>query len=131
MKVHQLTQITLIGCALLLGLAAAGPVAAQSTPTKSDNSAANKGDQNPGATTADQQKMNAQDRDISAKIRKAVVGDKALSTYAHNVKIISQNGTVTLKGPVRSNDEVQSIMAKANEVAGAGKVVNQMTVEPK
>jgi hyperosmotically inducible protein len=131
MKFHQLTKETLIGSALLLGLAAAGPAAAQSTPTKSDNSGVNKGDQNPGATTADQQKTNAEDRDISAKIRKAVVGDKSLSTYAHNVKIVSQNGTVTLKGPVRSSDEVQSIMAKATEVAGAGKVVNQMTVEPK
>lgn len=44
--------------------------------------------------------------------------DKALSTYAHNVKIISQNGTVTLKGPVRSEDEKQAIEAKTNEVAG-------------
>ncbi|HEY1757439.1 MAG TPA: BON domain-containing protein [Bryobacteraceae bacterium] len=131
MKLHQITKQAWLGCALLLGLAAAGPVAAQSSATKSDNSAVNKGDQNPGATTADQQKMNAQDRDISAKIRKAVVGDKSLSTYAHNVKIVSQNGTVTLKGPVRSSDEVQSIMAKATEIAGAGKVVNQMTVQPK
>jgi osmotically-inducible protein OsmY len=131
MKFHQPTEKILISCAFLLGLAGGGPVQAQSTATKSDNSAVNKGDQNPGATTADQQKMNAQDRDISAKIRKAVVADKALSAYAHNVKIISQGGTVTLKGPVRSSDEVQSIVAKATGVAGAGKVVNQMTVQPK
>jgi len=111
----------------MLGLAGAGSVSAQ----QSDNSAVNKGDQAPGAVTADQQKMNAQDRDITAKIRKAVVADKSLSTYAHNVKIVSQAGTVTLKGPVRSDEEVKSVMAKATDVAGAGKVVNQMSVQPK
>jgi len=77
------------------------------------------------------QKMNASDRKLSAEIRKSVMADKALSTYAHNVKIISQDGTVMLKGPVRSDDEVKSIMAKAVEVVGSpDKVVNQMSVKP-
>jgi hyperosmotically inducible protein len=59
------------------------------------------------------------------------MADKALSAYAHNVKIISQDGIVTLKGPVRSDDEVKSIVAKAVEVAGSpDKVVNQMSVKP-
>ena len=91
------------------------PVYAQSTDpqTKPDNTAVNKRDQDPGAATADQQKMNAADRALTAKIRKAVMADKNLSSYANNVKIISQNGTVTLKGPVHSDDEVKSIMAKA------------------
>ena len=75
--------------------------------------------------------MNAADRALTAKIRKAVIADKSLSTYAHNVKIISQNGTVTLKGPVHSDDEVKSIMAKATDAAGGpDKVVNQMSVKP-
>ena len=74
--------------------------------------------------------MNAADRNLTARIRKSVMADKTLSTYAHNVKIISQNGIVTLKGPVRSDDEVRSIMAKAVEVAGGSdKVVNQMSVK--
>jgi osmotically-inducible protein OsmY len=109
------------------------PVCAQSTDpqTKPDNTAVNKRDQSPGEATADQQKMNAADRALTAKIRKAVVADKSLSTYAHNVKIISQNGTVTLKGPVHSDDEVKSIMAKAAEGAGSpDKIVNQMSVKP-
>jgi len=68
---------------------------------------------------------------LTARIRKSVMADKRLSTYAHNIKIISQNGIVTLKGPVRSDDEVRSIMAKAVEVAGGSdKVVNQMSVKP-
>jgi osmotically-inducible protein OsmY len=98
---------------------------------KPDNSAVNKRDQNPGEITADQQKMNAADRGITAKIRKSVMADKSLSSYAHNVKIISQDGTVTLKGPVRSDDEMKSIVAKAVEVTGSGdKVLNQLSVQP-
>jgi len=58
------------------------------------------------------------------------MADKSLSTYAHNVKVITQNGGVTLKGPVRSDEEKQAIMAKANEVAGSGKVTDEITVAP-
>lgn len=97
--------------------------------TKPDNSAVNKRDKDPDAVTADQQKMNPADQEITAKVRKAVVADKSLSTYAHNVKIVSQDGTVTLKGPVRSDDEVKSIIAKAMDITGsARKVINQMSV---
>ena len=56
--------------------------------------------------------------------------DKALSTYAHNVKVIAQDGQVTLKGPVRSDDEKRAVEAKATEVAGAGHVTNEMSVAP-
>ena len=56
--------------------------------------------------------------------------DKALSSYAHNVKVIAQDGQVTLKGPVRSDDEKRVVEAKATEVAGAGHVINEMSVAP-
>ncbi len=104
------------------------PAAAQQTPP--DNTKVNKADRAQGAVTADQQKESEADRDLTKKIRQAVVGDKALSTYAHNVKIVSQDGQVTLKGPVRSEAEKASIEAKATEIAGAGKVTNQITVAP-
>ena len=58
------------------------------------------------------------------------MADKSLSSYAHNVKVIAQGGQVTLKGPVRSDAEKQSIEAKAVEVAGAGHVTNEMSVAP-
>ena len=64
-------------------------------------------------------------------IRKSVVDDKSLSTYAHNVKIISQNGKVTLKGPVRSDDERRSVKEKAEAVAGAGNVTDNMDIRSK
>ena len=56
--------------------------------------------------------------------------DKSLSTYAHNVKIVAQGGAVTLKGPVRSDEEKKTLVSKAEEVAGSGKVTDQLTVKP-
>jgi len=91
-----------------------------------DNTKVNKGEQ----PTADQAKNNASDRDIMQNIRKAIVGDSSLSTYAHNVKVISKHGKVTLKGPVRSEEEKKTIETKAVEVAGAGNVTNELTVKP-
>ena len=106
------------------------PGRAQSTEgqTKPDNSKVNKRDRNPGEATADQQKNNKSDRETTKQIRKAIMDDKSLSTYAHNVKVISQHGTVTLKGPVRSEEEKKSIEDKANAVAGASNVKNEITV---
>ena len=99
-------------------------------PVKPDNTKVNARDKSPGAVTADQQKMSATDRDLTAKIRTAVMADKTLSSNAHNVKIISQDGMVTLKGPVKSQAEVKAIVAKAVEVTGnAAKVANQMSVQ--
>jgi len=98
--------------------------------TKADNTAVNKRDKEPGEVTAGSQKSNKSDTHLTADIRKAIVADKSLSTYAHNVKVISRDGTVTLKGPVHSDDEVSTIMAKAAEVTGdKSKIVNQLTVK--
>ena len=107
-------------------------VAQDQTAPAPDNTKTNERDRSANAPTADQQKDNRTDRDMSQQIRQAIMQDKTLSTYAHNVKIISQNGTVTLKGPVRSEDEKQAIEAKANEIAGSNaKVVSELTVAPK
>ena len=95
-----------------------------------DNTKTNKRDRDQGAVTADQQKMNKPDRVTAQQIRQSVVKDKALSTYAHNVKIIVQDGTVTLKGPVRSEQEKDAVFSKAVAVAGSGKVVNQLEIAP-
>lgn len=127
------TSTNRITLALLLGLSCVGPIHAQSTDakTKPDNTAVNKRDRNPGEATADQQKMNVTDREMTAKIRRSIMADKSLSTYAHNIKVISQDGTVTLKGPVRSDDEVKSIVSKATDITGAtDKVINQISVKP-
>ena len=95
-----------------------------------DNTKLNQQDRNDNPTTAQQQKENPSDRELTQHVRRAIMQDKSLSTYAHNVKVISRNGTVTPKGPVRSENEKQAIEAKANEVAGKDKVVNDLTVAP-
>lgn len=63
------------------------------------------------------------------KIRKEIVDDKSLSTYAHNVKVIADHGKVTLKGPVHSDDERKAIEAKAASVVGPKNVTNDITVK--
>jgi hyperosmotically inducible protein len=78
--------------------------------------------------TADQQKENRSDRELTRDIRRAIVKDKSLSTDAHNVKVVAAKGMVTLKGPVRSDDEKQAIEAKAAEVAGQDKVKSELHV---
>lgn len=95
-----------------------------------DNTKVNQRDRNPNERTADQQKENAGDRQLTQQIRRAIVKDKALSTDAHNVKVITQNGSVTLKGPVKSEQEKQAIESKATEIAGSGKVTNELQVAP-
>jgi osmotically-inducible protein OsmY len=95
--------------------------------TAPDNTKKNKDQTSP---TADQQKMNPTDRAITQKIRKAVHDDTSLSTYAHNIKIIAQDGKVTLRGPVRSEDEKSNLQAKAVAVAGRENVTNQLEVAP-
>jgi hyperosmotically inducible protein len=92
-----------------------------------DNTKKNK-DQ--GSPTADQQKMNPSDRAITQKIRKAVHDDSSLSTYAHNIKIITQDGKVTLRGPVRSEEEKNNLQAIAATVAKPENVTNQLEVAP-
>jgi hyperosmotically inducible periplasmic protein len=97
----------------------------------SDNTKVNQRDRNTGEPTADKQSNNRSDRATTQQIRRALSSDKALSTYAHNVKIITQNGQVTLKGPVRSDDEKRAIEAKAAEIAGENKVTSELAVKPK
>jgi len=97
--------------------------------TKADNTKVNQRDRSNAEPTADQQKENKPDRDLAKDIRRAITKDKSLSTYAHNVKVIAENGTVTLKGPVRSEDEKKAVEAKAAEVAGKN-VNSEISVVP-
>lgn len=98
---------------------------AQTSPQSPDNSRENQNH----AKTADSQPNAAADRATTAKVRKAIVGDKGLSTYAHNVKIIAMNGQVTLKGPVKSEEEKQQIASDVTAVVSADSLTNQLTVK--
>ena len=125
---------TLLCSGLLLSmgvLARAQEPSSQQAPTAADNTKTNQRDRSATEPTADQQKDNRSDRELTKEIRQSIMKDKSLSTYAHNVKIIAQNGQVTLKGPVRSEDEKRAIETKAAEVAGQDKVSSELNIKPK
>ena len=99
--------------------------------TAPDNTRMNRPDRKGGAPTAEQQQENSSDRGVSRRIRQEIQKDKSLSTYGHNVKVITENGVVTLKGPVRSEEEKSEIESIAGKIAGDSNVKSQIMVAPK
>jgi osmotically-inducible protein OsmY len=104
-------------------------MAQDSMPAAPNNTAVNVRDRAPGAMTADQQSDTKSDMTITREIRRAVVKDESLSVLAHNVKIVSANGKVTLRGPVNTEREKVIIVREARVVAGANNVDNQLEVK--
>ena len=98
------------------------------TAVEADNSGRNVRDRNDQNKTTGDQSENEADRTITQNIRRAVTADDSLSTNAKNVKIITNDGTVTLRGPVKSEKEKAEIEAKAKQVAGVKRVDNQLEV---
>lgn len=94
-----------------------------------DNTSRNVRDRDGTSLTPGDQAENEADRQISATIRQAIVDDPSLSMNAHNVKIISSGGVVTLRGPVNSPQEKAAIESKAKQVAGITRVDNFLEVE--
>ncbi len=91
-----------------------------------DNTGRNARDRDDQTLTTEDQSESKADRMLSQKIRRAVVEDDSLSNSAHNIKIITVDGVVTLRGPVKSAQERNAIGAKAVKIAGADKVKNQL-----
>lgn len=116
---------------LLTGGGALANAQAPSPSPAPDNTKVNQRDAKASEPTADQQHNDRSDLEITQQIRKSITADKSLSTYAHNVKVISQDGKVTLKGPVRSSAEKASIEAKAAEVVGQDNVTSELAVARK
>src|SRR5271167_4781900 len=131
MRSQKSVRLLFLSSLLMSGSLLIAQSAGQDSSVLAENTKVNQRDQNANEPTAGQQKMDRSDRDITQQIRRAVMQDKSLSTYAHNVKIITQNGQVTLKGPVRSEDEKRAVEAKANEIAGADKVTSELDIKPK
>lgn len=93
-----------------------------------DNSGKNVRDRDSHTVTSEDQSNDKGDVHITQEIRKAIVADKNLSTNAHNIKIITVDHIVTLRGPVKSAAEKSSIEAKAAHVAGVSRVKNDLEV---
>jgi len=117
-----------LACALTTILSGAPALAGDYDADNSGKNARDRGDQT--LTPTDQGGSEA-DRQVTANIRKAVVNDDALSTNAHNVKIITKDGVVTLRGPVKSASEKATVAAKAHKIAGVKRVDNQLEIEKK
>ena len=124
LAVSKSTRILLLG-ATIDGAPLIG--SAQQPPAPDSTKAYPQADQN----TSDKESNAASDRALSQQVRKAIMQDKSMSTYAHNVKVVTQNGQVTLSGPVRTDDEKQTIVQKAAAVAGQDHVVDQISAAPK
>jgi hyperosmotically inducible periplasmic protein len=100
-----------------------------SDSTEADNTKRNSSEQNKNTDTAEKQSNSKDDLALTQKIRQAVMKDGSLSMNAKNVKIIAQGGEITLKGPVDSQQEKDTIGTKAGEIAGKDKVDNQLEVK--
>jgi osmotically-inducible protein OsmY len=111
-------------------LAVSACVLAGQANAQADNTRTNQTDSSNTAATADTQSNASSDLNLTARIRKSVIADKSLSTYAHNVKIVAVNGNVTLNGVVRSDQEKNAVEMKAVAIAGKGNVVNDLKVAP-
>jgi osmotically-inducible protein OsmY len=98
------------------------------TAVEPDNSGRNVRDRDNQTKTSEDQAENEADRTISQSIRAAITADDSLSTNGKNVKIITIDGTVTLRGPVKSDKEKADIEAKAKQIAGVKKVDNQLEI---
>ena len=119
--------LSLVLSSALLGVG--GLSMAQDAQIPANDSGVNVRDRVPGAITADQQSNDKGDVELTRKIRREVVKDDSLSMLAHNVKIISAGGSVTLRGPVKTQEEKTVIASKAEAIAGVGKVNDQLEVE--
>jgi len=100
----------------------------QTAAVPADNSGRNERDRNDTTKTAGDQAENEADRTISRNIRQAIGKDDSVSTNGKNAKIITVDGTVTLRGPVKSEKEKTNIGAKAQQIAGVKSVDNQLEI---
>ena len=102
--------------------------AAPPAQTAADNSAKNVRDRDGSTLTPGDQSESKADLDLTQRIRQAVVADTSLSTTAHNIKIITVDGVVTLRGPVTSEQEKTKIVTTTQQIAGVKKVQNHLEI---
>jgi hyperosmotically inducible periplasmic protein len=109
----------------------ATPPSTASDSTDADNTNRNSSGENKNTDTAEKQSNSKDDLSLTQKIRQAVMKEGSLSMNAKNVKIIARDGNITLKGPVDSQQEKDTIGSKAGEIAGKDKVDNRLEVKAK
>jgi hyperosmotically inducible periplasmic protein len=128
----NLNYVKSMSCGLLLsGALCATPIPQTSDKanTSADNTKVNQRDRKQSEPTADNAKNGTSDRELMRQIRQEIVADKSLSAYAHNVKVVAQQGNVTLKGVVHTEDEKKTIEDLARKHAGDSNVIDEITVK--
>ncbi|MBF6649294.1 BON domain-containing protein [Methylobacter sp. BlB1] len=123
-RLSLLTVTLAAGLTLVTGLAEAG-----TTGSPVENTERNVRDKGDKTLTPEDQLENEADVKITADIRKAITDDESLSTNAHNVKIITRNGMVTLRGPVNSAEERTKLQAIAQKTPGVSMVHNELEIK--
>jgi len=129
-KLSLLLPLALVVLGGYVGIA--HPADTTKTPpaqTVPDNTGRNVRDRGGATLTPGDQAENKADLTLTQRIRKALMADKALSSTAKNIKIITVNGLVTLRGPVNTPQEKERIVAKAQDVVGVDKVENQLEIK--
>jgi len=121
-------KLTTLSILCLSALAVSAFAQDQSSPA-GENSARNERDRSSETKTSFDQSNTKGDTQITASIRRAVMKDDSLSMTAKNVKIITENGVVTLRGPVKSEAEKTKIAELAKSAAGQMKIDNQLEVK--
>jgi hyperosmotically inducible periplasmic protein len=127
MRTSALVLSALLLIAALLFSARAGSAQAQGKPA-ADNTAVNQRDRSHQTLTPIDQSSNPADLQMTRDIRRSIVKDDTLSTDARNIKIITRNGAVTLRGPVKTDQEKADIAAKVAQVARNYRVDDEIEV---
>ena len=121
--------VWLVGAFGSSALAQRSAADASTQPSAVDNTTVNQRDKSPETLKPTDQPNNSVDIKLAAAVRGAIVEDKSLSTMAHNVKLVAADGVVTLRGPVRSDDEKAKIGKSVARVSGVSQVDNQLDVK--
>ncbi len=100
----------------------------QASKVEPDNSSRNIRDRDDQTLTPIDQSETEGDRNITQSIRRSIISSNSLSTYAKNIKIMTADGKVTLRGPVQSDTERREIVAKAKKVEGVKKIDDQLEI---
>jgi osmotically-inducible protein OsmY len=118
---------TLLALACLSGVSLAALAGYETT--KSDNTATNERDRSGETKTSGDQSNSSADLKTTQAIRQALVKDGELSTTAKNIKVITANGHVTLRGPVKTAQEKAKIDRLAKSAAGGAQIDNQLDIK--
>jgi hyperosmotically inducible protein len=130
------TRLFIVMFTLTGGVMIAGSVQAEQNDAiylaagkSAEDTSRNVRDKDDMTLTPEDQKETEADVKVTANIRKVVTDDESLSVNAHNAKIITRNGVVTLRGPVESQAESMRLQQIATQTPGVMRVVNQLEVK--